>query len=393
MPSRLQGELPLTSSVLTAEELRPLELLRQARQAQKKRGEEIAASRQQREALERARRRELEEKALRARLEQLPRGPNLAPHVRHTAQLDVQQEDLEDLIPDGWGSRWPEECRRLARRWGVPPAAVPLQMILNWCHGLRPAARKSARMTAGALCAVPAWLARKVGCSERWIQDVTNQLDPWAEHRRAKVWTSIRNAIRKSHDKPELPLPPRPGGGTAYLQRHPRVKLYRALQREVPAAAQLPKWMDENGKLHDWVELRGRYYATVMGLRAIRRRAHRHHEARPGRTPKLQRWEMQEDLYRRLAPLYERLRARLNTPPGRVNASRLQREFTPINVHPSYIHVYGRWLVRDPVENFFLAGPDPPRGGGAPPARRPRARPERPKQERSSAAGGVGGPA
>jgi hypothetical protein len=340
-----------------------LELGQQLHQARKEREEQLLEGRARREKEERKRRALSAEEELRARLERLPRGPNLPPYKRHNAAIDVLQEELEDVIPDGWGSWWPEECERLGRRMGVPPAAVPLLMILEWCFGLRPPARKSSGMTAGSLCASPEWLARKVGRSERWIQHLTNRLDPWAAFRRERAWWRISAALLKARGKEEPPEPkPVEGGGTAYLQRHPRVRLYKALQREVPAAARLEKWMDASGKLHDWLDLRARWYPTVMGVRALRRRARRSQRVRPGQTPKLRRSPMQEDLYRRLAPLYRRIRARL--------AIAFLKHFTPKDVQLALEIVFRGARHVD-------AGPDPPEGGGAPAARRRRPRHER----------------
>gem|GEM_PF-3044511 len=356
-----------------------LELGQQLHQARQQRAAEVEEFRARQEKGERKRKAVQREEELRARLERLPRGPTLPPYKRHNAQLDVLQEDLEDVLPDGWGSWWPEECERLAARIGVPPAAVPLLMILEWCFGMRPPARKSARMTAGSLCASAQWLARKVGVSERWVQALTNRLDPWASHRRELAWWRISAGLMKARGKDAPPAPrPSTGGGTAYLQRHPRIRLYRALQREVPAAARLDKWLDSSGKLHDWLDLRARWHPTVMGVRALRRRARPHGRPRPGRVPKLRRSPMQEDLYRRLAPLYRRLRARL--------ALAFQREFTPRDVQLSILKVFSPPLR---VE----AGPDPPRGGGAPSAQWRRTRFRKPNSRETSAVADDDGPA
>jgi hypothetical protein len=365
--ARLELGEPLTSSILTPEELAPLEAERQRRQRVAEASAELAQGRKRREAEERRRQAQAREEELRGKLEQLPRGPNLPPHKRRNAQLDVLQEDLEEALPDGWGTWWPEESERLAARIGVPPAAIPLLMILEWCFGLRPPARRSARMTAGSLSASPAWLARKVGVSERWIQALTNRLDPWASYRRERAWGSVTNSLMRARGKAGPPAPqPATGGGTAYLQRHPQLRLYKALQREVPSAARLEKWMDGSGKLHDWLDLRARWYPTVMGVRTLRRRARKSERLKAGKTPRLRRSPMQEDLYQRLAPLYRLIRARL--------ALAFQRKFTPKDVQLSRSNV----STAAPTSR---AGPDPPEGSGAPRAQRRGALQERPQGE------------
>jgi hypothetical protein len=272
---------------------------------------------------ERRRRKQLQEAELLEALEARPRGPNLPPYKRRNAGLYVQEEDLEAFIPDGWAKRWEEECQRLGRRIGIPPAAVPMLMILEWCHGLRSASARTTTLTGCGLQASPDFFARKGGVTERWCQELGNRLDPWAAWRRDARTVKVLNSFRARQGQAPLPEPPRPGGGRALVQRFPQLKLYETLTRDLPEGQRLPAWMDNAGKVRRFVDVRGLYYVTFTGCRALRRRAHRNAKPRPGRTPKLRQSPMQAELYQLLRPLYLGLRARL--------ACALPKEFTPKN--------------------------------------------------------------
>lgn len=316
-------------SALTPEERQLLEAHQQLRQLKQqhleKRAAEVADYKRRRNAEETARERERQDEAERAALEDEPRGPNLPPHRRRNAASYLQEEDLDELLPDGWGSWWPEESERWGERMGLPPAAVPLLRLLEWVQGLRASRGRGAAVGCGFQVG-PEWLARKLGCSERWVQSLTARLDPWAEYRREARKVALRNASRALAGLEPLPKPPRPSG-TAYLCRYPQLKLYKAVARGVPHLQRRERWLCRDGQLRRWVDLRGIYYATHQGLRQLRRRAHRAEKPRPGKRPKLARSPMAADLARRLSPLYRRVRARL--------APRVAEEFTPNNVKPS----------------------------------------------------------
>jgi hypothetical protein len=283
------------------------------RRGEKKRSRQAARRRQ----------RELKRAELVEVLEARPRGPNLPPYKRRNAGLYVQEEDLEAFIPDGWGLKWADECHRLGRRIGIPPAAVPMLMILEWCHGLRSASARTTTQTGAGVQASPEFFARKVGVSERWCQELGNRLDPWAAWRRDTRTVRVLNSFRLRQGQAPLPEPPRPGGGRALVQRFPQLKLYESLTRDLPEGQRLPAWMDSGGKVRRFVDVRGLYYATQTGCRSLRRRAHRNARPRPGRTPKLRQSPMQAELYRLLRPLYLGIRKRL--------ARAVRKEFTPKN--------------------------------------------------------------
>jgi hypothetical protein len=320
-------------STLTPDERALLEAHQQLRAAQQRhqaqRAAEVDAYKLRRAAEEARRRRERDDAADRAALEDLPRGPRLPPHRRRNAGLYVQEEDLEDLLPDGWGGLFPEESERWGERSGLPAAAVPLLRLLEWVQGLRASKGGGAAVGCGFQVS-PEWLARKLGVTERWVQALTARLDPWAGYRREARKVALHNAERQRRGLPLLPKPTRPTG-TAYLCRYPQLKRYAALTRDLPPHQRRERWLCRRGHLHRWVDVRGVYYATHQGLRQLRRRAHRREQPRPGRRPRLARSPMAADLARRLAPLYRRLRARL--------APRVSQDFTPNNVTP-YVTSY-----------------------------------------------------
>jgi hypothetical protein len=349
---------PLTSEVLTQDELWPLEVRRQLEEEKAKRATQVRQHKKKREKDDKRERAKEELRQLREKLVKLPRGPNLQPSKRRRADLDVQWEDLAPYLPEGWGAMWPEECQRMGARMGVPPSAVPLMELCGWIYGVRtPRSGRHSAGTAGSLCASPEELAPFLGVHVSTAKHLINVLDPYAGHRRAKQWHGIKSAIAISHKRAAPPAPDKPTNcGTVYVKRQPRIALYSDLQRDKPSAQRLPKWMDTEGKLHDWVTLRGVFYPTVSLLRTLNRRAHRKHRPKPGRTPKLRRSPMREELYRLLAPAYRILKNRL--------APRPAKEATPNNVQPSLTRYIGRprrsaFDDRPEAQNWS-AGPDPP---------------------------------
>lgn len=317
---------PLTSSILDAAELEVLNAGMEARRLQaeyqRQRAADVAAHRAKQAERARQREQELRDAEDLELNAHRPPGPNLRPHVRRNPRRYVQEEDLNDVIPDGWGLQWRDDAERLGERMGMPAVGVQLLTLLEWFHGLRSSLGRSVRGTGGGLQASPEWLARKLGCSERWVQALINRLDPWAAWRRECKLRELRNWKRKREGLAPLPMPPRPGGGGVYLQRFPQLKRYSQLAPDAPSR----RWVCRDGNLHEHVDLTGVLYATFLGCRSLRRRATKARAPR-GKTPKLRRSPMQVDLYRRLAPLYRRLRARL--------APAVPSEFTPNNVTPS----------------------------------------------------------
>ena len=325
-------------TALTAEERALLAAHVQLRQAERARVErrtaEVTEYRRQRGADDAQRAREKAEAAERAALEKLPRTPNLPAYKRRNRRLYVLAEDLNDLLPDDWGAQWADECARLGKRMGMPPAAVPYLCILEWIHGLRPAATRRAQVygTGCGLQASPEWIARKVGCSERWLQVIQARLDPSAEYRRELRRVRWKNAWREKQGKPLLREPRKPTG-TSYVLRFQQIRHLKTLTQDLPYAERRERWLDRGsqkhpeGRLRRFCDVQGVTYPTLLGCRLLRRRAQQRHRPKPGARPVLQRSPMREDLYRRLAPLYRRLRARLSAAAA--------KDFTPLNVKPS----------------------------------------------------------
>ncbi|WP_375764819.1 hypothetical protein NR798_24185 [Archangium gephyra] len=321
------------------------------RELKAQRAAENEEYRRQREEQDAARRRELLEAGERAELEGRPRTPCLPPYKRRNRGLYVLAEDLDELIPDGWGAMWPEECERLGARMGVPPLAVPYLMILEWVHGLRPAVTRRAKVmgTGCGLQHTPEWMARKLGCTPRWAKEIQARLDPVAEYRRELRRVRYQNAWREKNGQAPLPEPKRPEGVTCYVHRFQKLRHYGTLTRDLPAAQRRPRWLCRAGKLRRFCDVQGVTYPTLMGCRLLRRRAHRRERPRQGHRPKLRRSPMQEDLYQRLSPIYRRLRARLAPP--------LLEQFTPLTEKPSVTR-----YVRPPAGCALR-----PRAGAGPP--------------------------
>jgi hypothetical protein len=250
----------------------------------------------------------------------------------------------------------------MADRVGLPPLGVKLLWLLEWFHGLRAPRARSAHGTGGALQASPEWLARKLGCSERWIQKLAARLDPFGAWRREKSRVALLNRRRERRGQRLLPAPPMPEGGATFIRRTTQLKEYRRLTADLPPADRLPAWLDRRGQVHEWVDLTGIWFPTAMGVRLLRRRAERSRRPRPGHTPRLRRSAFQVSLYRLLSPVYRQLRARLAPAP--------QREFTPRSDQPSYMDSVGG---SEPVNRAAVvntgppAATSPPRSAGHPP--------------------------
>lgn len=299
-----------------------------------------AAAKRRREAPRPKSRKQKEAEELRAlelredleKLEQRPRGPNLEPYERHSGSVFVLEHDLEQHIPDGWGRAFHDNADRLGRRIQFGACAVLLLTLMKWVHGL---ARRGGTWTLTGVGAQlsPAWLARKLGFDERSVERALNRLDPRAPHRRELAEWKRENARRKAKGLDELPRPKAPTG-TSFMRRYGRRKVYAKLVRHRPAHQRTERWLDSTGVLRSWVDLTGVLYVTDEGCRLLRRR--RHQERKPGQIPELYRNLADEDLHKRLAPVFKILRVRLSPA--------LQGYAAPNNVHPS-------------VSNFF-SGPD-----------------------------------
>lgn len=197
-------------------------------------------------------------------------GPNLPPFARRSSSLYVQQEDLDELLPDGWGRRWPAEASRLARLHGLPPLALPLLVILEWASAFRAPAPKDVRACGAGFQVSLDWLARKLGCSRVWVQALLNRLDPLAQWRRECLELKRENRRRARKGRAPLPAPQRPDG-TPLLHRFRRLKRY---QDTCPEAAARRVWVDAQGRPHTYVDVRGVCYLTAAG-RAVLGRPHR----------------------------------------------------------------------------------------------------------------------
>jgi hypothetical protein len=174
----------------------------------------------------------------------------------------VQQGDLDDLVPDGWGRGWPVECQRLGRRAGVVPLAVPLLSLLTFVSTI-------GERGAGFQVSLK-WLARKLGCSTAWVKVMMNRLDPMASYRREVAIVRRHNARRRREGKAVVQEPTKPTG-TSYLHRYRRLRRYADLPKFKggPAAA----WVDpKTGKVRTWVDQRGVVYVTEAGKELLLRR-------------------------------------------------------------------------------------------------------------------------
>ena len=200
-------------------------------------------------------------------LAEIGHGPKLPPYARRTSALYVQQEDLDALLPDGWGAEFPTEIGRVGRAVGLPPAAIPLLCLLQWTSSFRePINFKRDRHECGAGFQVSLdWLARKMGCSRVWVQQLINRLDPYAPWRRACLESSRENRRRAKRGQPALPRPAKPTG-TAFIHRFRRLKRY---EDTCPEAAKRRVWVDDKGKPHLYVDVRGVVYLTSSGRKLL----------------------------------------------------------------------------------------------------------------------------
>lgn len=197
-------------------------------------------------------------------------GPQLKPFQRRCSAIYVQQEDLEDVIPDGWGLSMPLEAQRLARRIGLPPAAVPLLCLLTWTSSfVAPLERDTHSCGAGFQVSI-AWLARKLGCSTTWVKQLLNRLDPQSRWRREAAHVRKANKSRRRHGRRPLPEPTKPSA-PVYIHRFRRLVPYEGPARANGRSATI--WVDAAGRAHRHVDIRGVVYLTSTGRRALVRRA------------------------------------------------------------------------------------------------------------------------
>lgn len=237
----------------------------------------------------------------------------------------VQQEDLDDLVPDGWGEQFAATLKALGRHHELPPRGIALLALLTWCSWMRP---HSETKNGAGLQASIAWLARKLGCGTTWVKRCFLRLDPLCAWRRELADVRRINARRKKQRRRPLQEPEKPKG-TMYMQRFRTLQRYDAQPQRDGARA--PVWVDRGGRVRWNVDVRGRCYATPAGRALlIHRLPASAKEASPTR-----REEPLSDLERRLnARMGWRLRARLGG-----------------DVEP----------VEDPVEKFFALSTAPPR--------------------------------
>lgn len=197
-------------------------------------------------------------------------GPRLQPFQRRTSAIHVQQEDLEDIIPDGWGLTMPLEAHRLARRIGLPPAAVPLLCLLTWTSSFaEPLARDTHSCGSGFQVSI-AWLAKKLGCSTTWVKQLLNRLDPQARWRREVAHIRKANKSRRRSGRKALPEPCKPSGAV-FIHRFRRLVPYEGPPRSDGRPATI--WVDAQGRPHRHVDIRGVVYLTSTGRNALVRRA------------------------------------------------------------------------------------------------------------------------
>jgi hypothetical protein len=211
-------------------------------------------------------------------------GPQLQPYQRRCSAIYVQQEDLDDIIPDGWGLTMPLEAHRLARRIGLPPAAVPLLCLLTWTSSFADASVRDSHACGAGFQVSIAWLARKLGCTDTWVKQLLNRLDPCARWRRDVAHIRKANRQRQRKGTKALPEPQRPKG-PVYIHRFRRLVRYEGPLRANGKPASV--WVDSEGRPHRHVDIRGVVYLTSTGRRALVRRAshHRTKAQLEGRAP------------------------------------------------------------------------------------------------------------
>lgn len=225
--------------------------------------------------------------------------------ARGDSRTYVQQEDLDDLVPDGWGKRFPGEMKRLGRDAELPPLAMAALVLFTWCFQFRASAPGDHRRKGcGAQFSID-WLARKLGCWPSWVKEgVFNRLDPFGPYRRELAAVRRVNARRRREGRALISEPPRPRG-TPYIERHRRLKRYAATrQRDGGSAA---AWIDKNGKPRFFVDVRGVCYVTDAG-RALLGRARA--SPAPG-VPSEPSTSAGADVTRRLRPVAHKLERRL----------------------------------------------------------------------------------
>lgn len=198
-------------------------------------------------------------------------GPNCAPG---DADVYVQEEDLDDLVPDEWGRSFPAETKQLARHLEMAPLVVPLLCILEWASRCRePHPKDSYRRGAGAQFSIK-WLARKLGCCPTWVKELLNRLDPHAAWRRDVARVRRRN--RKLEPGVAKEAEPARPTGTPYLQRFRQLRRYEHAKQE--GRGRWGKsdpdvfWVDARGVPHQFVDLRGVCYVTDAGRALVQPR-------------------------------------------------------------------------------------------------------------------------
>lgn len=216
----------------------------------------------------------------------------------------VQESDLEDLVPDGWGKTFPLEVKRLAMRADVPPMAIPLLCLLTWCSEAKPTT--GGRRTGAGFQVSIAWMARKLGCSATWVKHLFNRLDPFAAHRRDLAKVRRKNARRRWRGQDELPEPAEPRG-TPYIHRYRQLLRYGDLT--LKDGRKSLAWVDRTGVPRTWVDVRGVCYVTDSGRALMLRR--REKVVQPGSRATWRPNGALGDLRHRLLPARWKVSARL----------------------------------------------------------------------------------
>lgn len=194
-------------------------------------------------------------------------GPNMPIRAMRTSAIYIQQDDLEQFIPDGWGADFSAEAAALGRDVGLPPSAIPLMCLLSWTSSFRPAIEKDKHECGSGFQVSLDWLTRKMGCSRVWVQHLLNLLDPCAMWRRECLEVNRENRRRAKRQQAALPKPQRPQG-TVFLHRYRRLKLYEDVH---PEGAVRRIWVDAKGNHHRYVDVRGVIYLTQAGRKVLSR--------------------------------------------------------------------------------------------------------------------------
>ncbi len=193
-------------------------------------------------------------------------GPCLPPFAYRANSIYVQEEDVGEFLPDGWGKQTAPSMRHLARAAGLPPLALPLLALLEWTSRFAPQ-RKHDILNCGSGFQVSLnWLARKMGCSRVWVQALLNRLDPLAKWRRLCFRVSVENRRRVRRRRPLLRQPRKPPG-VAFIQRFRRFKRFDSVHNT--GGPKMQSWVDADGRQHLYFDTRGVCYLTSAGRKLL----------------------------------------------------------------------------------------------------------------------------